>query len=360
MRRGTEERLAKEAPVDLPRVVRVGFIAPGLGIGGAERWLLALCKNFSRAVHVVAIFTEDREGPLAREAGRLAPLLPYSAIPHTPCDVIVAWGCTNLAEIVPPNLRGRTVAVSHGSPDLKWSVETCERMQKGAGHLAAVSNSAIGSFPRSRQESVVVIPNGAEVERCVPRHYCADVQKIVELPAHVRVVLFLGRLAPEKRPWIMAEMLEHLPDYWHAIVCGPIARGWWAEAQHDPEFWGQRSRMHLLDPVDHPGDLLSIADVFVLPSLSEGFPLALIEAWLAGVPSVVCAWPIIGDLARLHGSLSRVVPVDAPPAVFARAVLTAWHCRENLTRRARTAAWHNYTAPAMAARWEEYLTKIAA
>jgi len=356
MRRGAEPE-SKGQTVAPVRRLRVAFVAPGMGIGGAERWVLALCRHFSAAIEVVAIFTEDRDGPLAGEAKRFAPLLPYSAVRHTAFDVLLAWGCPQLAEVVPMPLRERTVAVSHGSPELKWSQETCAGMAKAAAHLTAVSRQAVGSWPRKRQKQVTVLPNGAEIERCVPRRGREEMRRALGIGTNEKVALYLGRLAPEKRPWIMGRMADYLPDDWRVIVCGPITTQWWGEWDHNPQVWGPK--VTLLPPVDHPGDLLAAADVFVLPSETEGFPLALTEAWLAGIPVVCADWPTMKDLTAQHGHLAQVLPVNAPACDYAVAVERAVELTETAAH-ARRVAWEHYTAGAMAQRWESYLGRIAA
>lgn len=66
-------------------------------------------------------------------------------------------------------------------------------------------------------------------------------------------------------------------------------------------------------------DLLQAMDIFVLPSLSEGFPLAAMEAMASGRP-VVCSQ--VGGLAELvsHEETGLLVP-PADPACLAEAVL---------------------------------------
>jgi len=66
-------------------------------------------------------------------------------------------------------------------------------------------------------------------------------------------------------------------------------------------------------------DLLQAMDIFVLPSLSEGFPLAAMEAMASGRP-VVCSR--VGGLAELvsHEETGLLVP-PADPACLAEAVL---------------------------------------
>lgn len=65
-------------------------------------------------------------------------------------------------------------------------------------------------------------------------------------------------------------------------------------------FTGVRSDVDRLWPLLH---------ALVLPSLSEGMPLVVLEAMARGVPVIASA---VGDVPRLlaHGSLGRVLPVD--------------------------------------------------
>ena len=47
--------------------------------------------------------------------------------------------------------------------------------------------------------------------------------------------------------------------------------------------------MHFLGEVSRPADVLALTDIFVLPSVTEGLPLALLEAMGAGKPVVATA-----------------------------------------------------------------------
>ena len=60
--------------------------------------------------------------------------------------------------------------------------------------------------------------------------------------------------------------------------------------------------------------VLAAADVFVLPSLSEGLPLALLEAMFAGRPIVATDVGEVG-VALAHGEAGVLVEAGNPPAL---------------------------------------------
>jgi glycosyltransferase involved in cell wall biosynthesis len=82
-------------------------------------------------------------------------------------------------------------------------------------------------------------------------------------------------------------------------------------------------------------DLLQAMDIFVLPSLSEGFPLAAMEAMASGRP-VVCSR--VGGLSWLvsHEESGLLVP-PADPTALAESVLRLLEDRELGERLARGA-----------------------
>jgi glycosyltransferase involved in cell wall biosynthesis len=77
---------------------------------------------------------------------------------------------------------------------------------------------------------------------------------------------------------------------------------------------GLAGRVHLLGLRSDIAALLSAADVFVLPSLSEGLPLALLEAMFAGCPIVASDVGEVGA-ALAHGEAGMLVPPGDPAAL---------------------------------------------
>ena len=108
-----------------------------------------------------------------------------------------------------------------------------------------------------------------------------------------RVMLFLGRLHPKKG---LSELLaawstlrqQKAPgaEEWRIVVVG------WGAAAYESELRAQCARQSRTVDFEFCGPLfgaakdaaLRNADAFILPSFSEGLPMAVLEAWAYGLP----------------------------------------------------------------------------
>jgi len=139
---------------------------------------------------------------------------------------------------------------------------------------------------------VEVIPNGAALDARAESAPRADLEARIPELAGRRYVLFLGRIHEKKGIDILLRAIVDFqagsPDV-AFVLAGPI----------DPSFaarWHDlRGRYLTEERVITPGAvkeplktlLLKHAELFVLPSYSEGLPVAVLEALLSGSPVVV-------------------------------------------------------------------------
>jgi glycosyltransferase involved in cell wall biosynthesis len=134
------------------------------------------------------------------------------------------------------------------------------------------------------------------------------------------VLLCLGRLSPEKGQRVLLEALRdvRLAGAAHLVVAlvgdGPERPALEALARGD-------ARVRFLGWRDDPHRWLGAADLFVLPSLSEGLPVALLEALAVGLPCV--ATSVGGVPAALEGAGLLVPPGVAHDMAAALAPLLA-------------------------------------
>jgi len=141
-----------------------------------------------------------------------------------------------------------------------------------------------------------------------------------------RVVVAIGRLAPEKNYQILLRASVHMPDVTVRIVgAGPedgYLRGLAGElgVANRVEFLGHRSRREALS-------LLSDGDVFAQPSFVEGHSLALIEAAKLGMPLVVSTVPVqLEGITAADGVLCGIAVDPYDDMALARAVLRLMDC----------------------------------
>jgi glycosyltransferase involved in cell wall biosynthesis len=200
----------------------------------------------------------------------------------------------------------------------------------------AVSDSLARAISRGlwvRRSQVSVMPNGVRYH--VPE--CITLRDELRLPPDARLVVAVGNLYPVKGHTHLidtaARLAERHPTLHVAIAGrGDLAAPLLSQARAR----GLDGRVHLLGLRDDISAILAAADVFVMPSLSEGLPLALLEAMWAGRPIVASDVGEIG-VALKHGEAGELVEPGNPVAL-ADALDRVLSNREHAQRLAGNAA----------------------
>ena len=102
-------------------------------------------------------------------------------------------------------------------------------------------------------------------------------------------------------------------------------------------------------------DLLAAADVFVLPSQTEGLPLALVEAMAMRLPIISARVGGVPEIASAFGEEWLLEPFDEEGWAAAICALLSKSAAERLAlgERARAIVEHEFTPAAYTARLEE-------
>ena len=212
---------------------------------------------------------------------------------------------------------------------------------------------------------VLVAPNGVHLPAAGAG---ADASKREFLARHPRlqgkqVVLYLGRLHPMKGVDVLLDALAGLANRFPnaaLLIVGPDESGTrrrMAEAAH---------RAGLTDRTVFTGALegaakaaaFAVADMFVLPSHTEGFSNATLEAMAAGLPVVVsrqCHFPEVATAGA-----GFVVPAEAPPLADAvGALLEDEARRRHMGRKGRELVAERYSWGQVAAVMSDWYRNLA-
>lgn len=153
--------------------------------------------------------------------------------------------------------------------------------------LAVVPDLADEAREHLGDAAIEVLPNGVDTER----YKAASPEEKKSLRARLgwsgTVFLYTGRLSWEKRlPWF-AELWRKATEGRDALLV-LVGDG--------PEVIPKDPRVRVLPSVEDTAPLYAAADVFVLPSVSEGLSNSLLEAMASGLPVVASA---VGGTAQI-------------------------------------------------------------
>lgn len=184
-------------------------------------------------------------------------------------------------------------------------------MLAGAGQVVFIADTvrrALLGEPARRQAHLLF--NG--VDHGVFR---ADGPEAGDLPGQAgRRMLFVGRFVEKKGLAILRELAAARPG-WALLMAGagPI----------DPALWGL-ANVHVLgrQSAAQLAALYRAADVMVLPSVGEGYPLVIQEAMACGLP-VICGAPTDRADPEATGYITGVAVDLADPAASAQACAAA-------------------------------------
>lgn len=233
----------------------------------------------------------------------------------------------------------------------------------GVDRIVAVSpglrdECLAAGLPRQR---VLEIPNGVECDRFRPAADArekSDARAALGLPDGRPVILFVGFFSRDKGPHVAVDAWTRLreqglepllvmvgstdPGY-HEVDAALVDRIRREQATPD-------GPLRLIERAADIAICYRAADVFVLPSVREGCPLALLEAMASGLPCVASDLKGVTDAVITSGEDGILVPA-ADVGAFAAAVaslLQDVETAQRLGREARRTAERRHGAEGMA------------
>ena len=174
-------------------------------------------------------------------------------------------------------------------------------------------------------------------------------RRALGLPQGGPLLVAVGNLYPVKDHATLVRALAELPQTRVAIAGRGDEE---SNLRRLAAELGLAERLHLLGLRDDVDTVLAAGDVFVQPSLSEGLPLAVLEAMAASLPIVATRVGGIGEAVE-DGATGYLVPSANPPALAAalRKVLEAGDRGAALGARGRLRAEREFSVEVMAERY---------
>jgi glycosyltransferase involved in cell wall biosynthesis len=363
--------------------LRIAHLIESDGPGGAERVVSDLATNLQiSGARNVVFLPENGEGWLARQlAGsgvaieyfRLdRPLSPACAraltvafrrhqidVAHSHEFSMAVYGAAAAWRAGVPH-----VITMHGSRYYAGRLQRRVAMRAAialSGQTVAVSHRLADHMSRDllvRRSRIAMISNGV---RALPPDRIT-LRDELQLASTDRLLVSIGNLYPVKGHQHLIEAMSLLSRRHPTLHLAIGGRGDLAERltvfAHDH---GCANRVHLLGLRSDVAALLAAADVFVLPSLSEGLPLALLEAMFAGCPIVASDVGEVGATLG-HGGAGVLVAPGNPAALAAAldVLLTNPTRARELGERARRRAAAEYDVSQMVRRYSSTYQQVLA
>lgn len=180
---------------------------------------------------------------------------------------------------------------------------------------AITVNRHLADRLRGRYRHVEVIPNPVDLQEFNPSNFNAG-PVIEKFGLRGRLVIgSLGRLERYKGHWHLLEALKIIfgrePQLREKLKCLIAGSGSLeARLKKRAEKDGLSGNVIFCGEVSEPRDFLGAVDIFVLPSLREGQPLALLEAMAMEKPVVASDIPGVSSVAEAGLEALLVPPAD--------------------------------------------------
>ena len=229
-----------------------------------------------------------------------------------------------------------------------------QRLHKRLASRRLAAHVAVGERAARMTEEIVGVPQGSvrTIYNGVPVVPLRPRERTVEGP----VVGLIGRIAYQKGFDVFVRALRPLDGVTGVLVGDGSQR---AELETLADRLGVSERLDITGWQEDARSYLSTFDVYCLPSRFEGFPLAMVEAMLAGLPIVASD---VGSVAEAieDGETGLLVPPGDEHALEAalRRVLDDRELATRLGERARALATDRFTTDRMVQAFEDLYDEI--
>jgi glycosyltransferase involved in cell wall biosynthesis len=319
------------------RKLKILFIIPSLGIGGAEWQLYYLLKGLSGKLHELSLAVFYDGGALADRFAQIPGLKIYylhkksgldfaysflllRLVRKNRFDIVQAYNTSaRLVGLVTAKWAGIpvTVMTERNTRAVYSSVgsrvyHALERVAMRQATVVVANSETGGSFCRSRgirQERIRVIANGLDTDRLQPDKEFAG----PDVSGRSPIIGMVARLFPQKDPDTFLHAARLIIDVHPKALFLLVGGG-----PEQERVQAQVKRLQLLDKVlivgetERVADYIALMDIVVLTSRqSEGCPNAIVEAMAMRKPVVVTDVPGNRELVR-HEHNGLIVQPQRP------------------------------------------------
>jgi len=169
-------------------------------------------------------------------------------------------------------------------------------------------------FKIANKDKIVVINSGVELSKFkeLPLNKKQNFKKELGIPENSLIVGTVGRLVPVKGPEFLIDAAKYTISKYPNTFFIFTGNGWLKQNLEKKALEiGIKDNVIFLGWRDDVAEIISIYDVFVLPSLNEGMGRVLVEAMALGKPIVASSTGGIPDLIT-HGKNGFLVPPKNP------------------------------------------------
>lgn len=360
------------------RILLVTHFFPAHG-GGVERVAEQLARQMRDLGHTVVWAASDTDAPVGADVAEPLPMRSFNGVERLTGFPYPLWSWDSLSRLAQAVRAADAVhvhdAIYVGSLAAAWMARRHRKPLIATQHIGdvplppllrpalAIANRVgaravlhgaagvafISPVVRAYFQALVgerpnfhFVPNGVDSDVFQrPHGPRGPLKAALGLDPTRPLLLFVGRFAPKKRLHLLRAMAAQAPEAWQWRVIGHGP----AQGTDHPDTWGL-AQVAAVSPLPHPqlAEYYRAADLLVLPSHGEGFPLVVQEAMACGLPPCITAEVASG--ADLPADLwLRLAPESGDIGLMAGAGVAAieawlqWPEAERLAQQARCAEY---------------------